>query len=351
MRTVMLSTRAADGGDQRAIAVWLLVCCAMIFIMVVLGGVTRLTHSGLSMVEWRPLTGWLPPRGQAEWQTTFDKYQQFPEFQKLHGDMTLEGFKSIFWFEFIHRLWGRFIGLVFFIPFLYFLLRGQIRGKLMRNAIGLFLIGALQGILGWYLVKSGLIDRPDVSQYRLTAHLGLAFLIYGYIFWVVLGLLFPNSESRKPGNARRLRRTGLLLLALVSITILSGGLVAGLDAGLAYNTFPLMGGRLIPEHVFAVEPGVMNFFENIAAVQFSHRCLAILTCIGVTVLWLMSRPYSLGRRCRSLIYWLLGAAVLQLALGISTLLLKVPVALAAAHQATALVFFTLTLWVVRELSG
>jgi heme a synthase len=334
--------------SSRPIAIWLLICCAMIFAMVVLGGVTRLTHSGLSIVEWKPLRGVLPPLSTSQWEETFRQYQQYPEYQKINPGMTLEGFKAIFWLEYLHRLWGRLIGFVFLVPLLYFLIKGRITTALLPRLILIFVLGGLQGVLGWYMVMSGLIDRPDVSQYRLTAHLALALLIYGYIFWVALGVLHPRPHH---SDWQGLRRGVRGLTALIFITILSGGFVAGLDAGFAYNTFPLMGGRWIPEGLLSLEPSLRNLFENITTVQFDHRVLAILTLLTTTLLWLWSITRPLPARARLALHSLMAAAVMQVGLGISTLLLIVPVPLAAAHQAGALILFSTALWTLHELRG
>jgi len=334
---------------DQPIAVWLLVCCAMIFIMVVIGGVTRLTHSGLSMVEWKPVTGWLPPLNDSAWQETFEKYQHYPEFQKLNRHMTLSEFKGIFWLEFIHRVWGRLLGFVFLLPFLYFLARGRVHGRLLPRLLAMFALGAAQGVLGWYMVMSGLVDRPDVSQYRLTAHLVLAFLVYGYILWVALDLLRPRSMAPPDDTHGGLRMGTFAVLVLIAVTIVSGGFVAGLDAGFAYNTFPLMGGRIVPEHVLAMEPIARNFFENIATVQFTHRVLAILSLVTVSFLWFRGLKQGMSARRRLSLHAMPLAALLQVVLGISTLILIVPVPLAAAHQAGALVLFTAVLWHLHEL--
>jgi heme a synthase len=331
---------------SRPIVVWLFICCAMIVAIVILGGVTRLTHSGLSIVEWKPLAGVLPPLSQADWETAFRHYQHYPEYKKLNPDMTLGGFKAIFWLEYLHRLWGRLIGLVFLLPLFYFLVKGWIGKALLPRLIIMLVLGGLQGVLGWYMVMSGLVDRPDVSQYRLTAHLGLAFLIYGYIFWVALGLLHPQPHY---GDWRGLRRAVGGLLGLIFITVLSGGFVAGLDAGFAYNTFPLMGGRLIPQGLFSLEPLPRNLFEDLTTVQFNHRSLAILSVLTTASVWIGSLTVSLPRRTRLALHTLMAAAVGQVALGIATLLWVVPLPLAVAHQAGALVLFTATLWALHEL--
>lgn len=329
---------------ERIIAGWLLVCCAMIFAMVVLGGVTRLTGSGLSMVEWDPIFGVVPPLTQNDWQHVFDLYRASPEYQKVNMHMDVQDFKSIYWFEFTHRLLGRTIGTVFLLPFLYFLWRGWVRRPLIPKLAGLFVLGGLQGALGWYMVASGLVDNPHVSHYRLTAHLLLAFLIYGFIFWTALDLLNPartTDETLGP----RLRTGAWLFLMLVIVTVSSGGLVAGLKAGFAYSTFPLMDGHLVPEVIFMLEPRWRNFFENIATVQFDHRLLATLVLLGGSALWLSARRLPVRLRHRA--HLLLGMIGVQIALGVSTLLLHVPVALASAHQTGALVLFTLTLYLLH----
>jgi len=347
MVAVMAEGTLAAPGNSRSVAVWLLVVCAAIFIMVVIGGITRLTHSGLSMVEWDPIMGFIPPLTQAEWEDTFQKYQQFPEY-RLNTGMDLAWFKSIFWMEYFHRLWGRAIGLIFLVPFLYFLARGKIGRPMIPKMIGVFVLGGLQGLLGWYMVKSGLVDNPYVSQYRLSAHLIAAFIIYGYIFWVALGLLFPKPE-KIPSSAGRLQRLAWIVTGWLAITAISGGFVAGLKAGFAYNTFPLMYGKFIPEDMFMLDPWYLNFFENIAAVQFDHRILAETLAVAIILLWSLSRRYPLPRRARLGFHLLLVMAVLQVTLGIATLLYVVPVWLAVTHQAGALVLFTLALAVCHSL--
>jgi cytochrome c oxidase assembly protein subunit 15 len=336
----------ARNGD-RAVAAWLLACCALVFAMVVVGGVTRLTHSGLSIVEWQPIVGALPPLDEAGWQETFGKYKQTPEYRLVNPHMTLEGFKNIFWWEYVHRLLGRLIGAAFLLPLLWFALRGTIaRGLTWKFAV-IFGLGALQGALGWYMVKSGLVDNPRVSQYRLTAHLGLAFLIYAAMLWVALDLLFPRTH---PGTVSAgLRRFAFALVALIFAMVLSGGLVAGIRAGLAYNTFPLMNGRLVPPEIFSLDPWYLNFFSNMATVQFDHRLIAWLLAFLVPWFWLQVRRAAAPRRAKLGADLLLAALVLQITLGIATLLLAVPVPLAAAHQAGALLVFSAALFAAHSL--
>ncbi|MGB7931806.1 MAG: COX15/CtaA family protein [Gammaproteobacteria bacterium] len=346
---VASTTGTALKSHDRQLALWLMLCCAMVFAMVVLGGVTRLTGSGLSMVEWDPIFGIVPPLSEAQWNATFDLYRESPEYRKINAGMDLHGFKQIYWFEFAHRLLGRTIGVVFLIPFLYFLFAGRIRRPLIPRLATLFVLGGLQGVLGWYMVKSGLVDKPHVSQYRLTAHLAAALLIYAYMLWVALGLWTNADRAAASPAPRGLRRFAALLGGLVFITALSGGFVAGLKAGFAYNTFPLMDGHWIPETMFQMSPVWRNFFENIATVQFDHRLLATLVFVGCVSFWLAARRQTLPVSARIGVYALLAAVVLQVTLGISTLLLHVPTALAATHQAGALLLLTVVLFVNHRL--
>jgi len=333
---------------RKAISVWLFAVAAMLVAMIVLGGVTRLTQSGLSMVDWRPVTGWLPPFAKAEWEAVFARYRAFPEYQKNNFGMTLAEFKSIFWLEFLHRLWGRVIGVAFFVPLVVFVFKGWVARPLAYKMIGLFVLGVLQGVMGWYMVKSGLVLRPDVSQYRLAAHFGLALAILGFILWLAIGLLKLDAQD-SGGSA--FRRPAWALLALISLTAISGAFVAGLDGGLTYNTFPLMDGQWVPDGLLDVSPVYLNFFENIATVQFEHRVLAIATFLSVVIFWLKARVEVLTIRARKAVNVLLGVAIIQVTLGIFTLLLVVPVSLGALHQLGAVTLFSTAIWLVRELKG
>ena len=332
----------AVGRDERAIALWLLACAAMIAAMVVLGGITRLTESGLSITEWQPITGALPPLSEAAWQEEFAKYQQISQFQLMHSWMTLDDFKTIFFWEWLHRLWGRLIGVVFALPFLWFLLRRRVSLMLAPRLAGILVLGGLQGALGWFMVKSGLTERVEVSQYRLVAHLGLAVIIYAAILKTALGLLWP-TPLRALGAPPGLRRAAGLLVGLVFLTLLAGGFVAGLNAGLTYNTFPLMDGRFVPEGYLQLSPWWRNWFENVASVQFDHRILAMTTAASVVAVWGASWRVLLPPRSRWAVHALLAAVLLQFGLGVSTLLLAVPIPLGVAHQAGALLLFTAAL--------
>ncbi|MCB1683158.1 MAG: COX15/CtaA family protein [Pseudomonadales bacterium] len=340
-----LTTQAHD--SRRLLALWLLLCCTTVFAMVVLGGVTRLTGSGLSMVEWEPIIGVLPPLSEAQWEEAFAQYREYPEYRLKNAGMDLQGFQSIFWLEYWHRVLGRLIGVIFAVPFVIFLLRGMIDRPLIPKLAGLFVLGGLQGLMGWYMVKSGLVDDPHVSQYRLTAHLLLAFLIFAGMFWVALDLLRggpAEQHSRHSGTGTVLWLTGFVLL-----TIASGGFVAGLKAGFTFNTFPLMNGQWIPDGIALLEPGWRNLFENITTVQFNHRVLAVslgLALIGYSVKLLRGHPLT---QVRTAVWLLLIAVVVQLTLGISTLLLVVPIPLAAAHQGGAVLLFAAILNLAHQL--
>ncbi len=335
--------------DHRSVALWLFIVCGLIFIMVVLGGVTRLTESGLSMTDWRPVTGWLPPLDSAAWQAEFAKYQASPEFQKVNSSMSLEGFRTIFWFEYSHRLLGRIIGVAFFVPFVWFLARGRLSGTLTARLAVIFVLGGFQGAVGWFMVASGLVDRPYVSQYRLAGHLGLAVLIYALILLLALSLVMRPVYGIAEAAIDRLRGGAWWLVGLIGLTMLSGAFVAGLDAGHAYNTFPLMDGRLVPEGYLADRPWWANPFENIAAVQFDHRVLAVVTLAAVLVFAFWAQRFRLSLGSFAVIGTLTAMALIQVGLGVATLLLFVPVWLGALHQAGAMVLLTLALLTTQRL--
>ena len=339
-----------DKGSATAptIGKWLIVCSVMVATMVVLGGATRLTESGLSIVDWRPISGIFPPFNNAEWQSLFDAYRLSPEFKRTNFWMSLADFKTIFWLEYLHRLWGRLIGLVFFFPFLWFAIRGQINGAFAVRLGAVFVLGGLQGLMGWYMVKSGLVDQPAVSQYRLAAHLILAFIIYGWLLWLALQCFKPVSAEQAQRRIKY-RRHALLLVAGGLLTVTAGAFVAGLDAGLAYNTFPKMNGRWIPEGMMRLDPWWINFFENTATVQFTHRALGISLLVLTLWLWLRVRSANVVTKARRLVELLAAIVTAQAALGVATLLSEVPVALGVAHQAGALASFTVAILVVYEL--
>lgn len=345
MSTTLRTTPIAPAAPDRAVGAWLVGVAAMIFAMVVIGGITRLTESGLSMVEWRPVTGWLPPLSEAEWQRVFALYQDSPEFRRVNSAMTLAEFKTIFWWEFVHRLWGRLIGVAFFVPLVAFLATGRIHRQLAPRLFGLFLLGGLQGAVGWWMVASGLVHDPAVSQYRLAAHLSLALVLYVAVLWIGLGLLLG---PRGGAADRRRWGEGMAVAALLALTIVAGAFVAGLDAGLAYNTFPLMGGQLVPEAYGDLDPWIANWFENTAAVQFNHRLLATATLLAA--LWLAWRSRDAAPAVAAAGRLVAVAAALQFVLGVATLLAFVPVSLGALHQAGAVLLITALLWWLDRLA-
>jgi heme a synthase len=324
----------------------------MIALMVVVGGITRLTLSGLSITEWKPVIGIVPPLSAADWAAEFAKYQQTPEYRVVHFAMTLDEFKSIYFWEYAHRLLGRLIGVAFAVPFIWFLARRRLPRRLVTPLAGILLLGFGQGALGWYMVESGLADRVEVSQYRLVAHLALALAIYAAILWVALGIVRgPALPDRRSDPSPGWRRAAEAVLLLVTLTILAGGFVAGTHAGLSYNTFPLMDGRLVPAGYAQLHPFFLNWFENIAAVQFDHRALAAATAGGVLLLWAASLRAALPQPARVALNALLTATALQVALGVSTLLLVVPIPLAAAHQAGAVLLLTAAILLRHALRG
>lgn len=334
-----------------AIARWLFIVAGMVFVMAVIGAITRLTESGLSMVEWKPLIGVLPPLSEAEWNRVFDLYRQTPEFRVFNSHMELSGFKTIFFWEWFHRLWGHLIAAVFAIPFLVFLVRGRVPDGYKAKLLGLFLLGGLQGVIGWFMVLSGLADRPEVSHYRLALHLGAAVLIYCLLLVTAFGLLDRGVPPRQREAALGLREHGWWALCMIALTMVWGAFVAGLDAGLAYNTFPLMAGHWIPPEVGTLVPGWLNLFENTAAVQLIHRCLAITTALVVLAwsfrVWradIMGAAVPLAL-CLGL------AVVVQVCLGIATLLTVAWIPLAATHQAGALVVIGLTATLLAALGS
>lgn len=334
---------------QKPIAIWLLICCALVFAMVVVGGVTRLTDSGLSIVEWQPIVGTMPPITQADWDVLLEKYRATPQYQQVNKGMSVDEFKSIFWWEYFHRVLGRLIGLVFFVPFVYFLIKKQINRSLGIKLTGIFILGGLQGFMGWYMVMSGLVNDPHVSQYRLTAHLGLAFVIFATMLWVALGVLSPVSAEAGNDRLVRLRRFAYGLSSLIFIMVLSGGFVAGIRAGLTYNTFPLMNGFLIPPDLFVLEPWYRNFFDNMTTVQFDHRLIAWTLAFLVPLFWYQSRQVNLSATTRLACNLFLLMLAIQISLGIATLLHVVPIPLAASHQGGAVLLFAASLWVSHRL--
>ena len=342
--------RASDERNRRLVALWLFGVAGMILVMVVLGGVTRLTGSGLSIMEWAPISGILPPLNQADWQKLFDLYKQIPQYALVNEGFGLAGFKHIFWLEWFHRLWGRLIGLAFLVPLIWFWATGRIERRLRPRLALLFVLGGLQGAVGWFMVASGFLpDTTSVSPYRLVIHLVLALVLYAAILWTGLGVLQPVPAGL--AGARTLRRLTTLCCTLVSLTILAGGFVAGTHAGFDYNTFPLMAGQVVPAGYGQLSPWLRNLTENIAAVQFDHRALATLTAIVSAAVVVTGLSIPSLRPVRGVILVLGAAVALQYILGVATLLLVVPVDLAAPHQAGAVLVLTAALTTLHALRG
>jgi cytochrome c oxidase assembly protein subunit 15 len=309
----------------------------MIFVMVVIGGVTRLTLSGLSITEWQPVFGIVPPLSAEAWAAEFERYRHIPQYRLINNGMSLDAFKTIYLWEYVHRLWGRLIGFAYALPLVYFLATRRLPRPLLLPLAGILMLGFAQGALGWYMVESGLADRVEVSQYRLVAHLALALAIYVATLWIALGLLSDLPRTAVPPAWRRAAEA---LTALVALTILAGGFVAGLNAGLTYNSFPLMDGSVVPAGYAQLQPFVRNWFENVAAVQFDHRLLATATATGVAGLWLAGWRAALPRPAQLALHAFFALAMLQFALGLATLLLVVPTPLAAMHQADAVLLLS-----------
>ena len=335
---------------EKKIGSWLSVVTGMVFGIVVVGGVTRLTESGLSITEWKPITGTIPPLSEEEWQAEFEKYKQYPEFKRLQPNMTVDEFKQIFFWEWGHRVLGRLIGVAFALPFAYFVAKKALnRGQIMHYT-GLLALGGAQGALGWYMVKSGLEvgehEQPRVSAHRLTAHLGTAFLLYMGLHWGAMTMFRRNIAVSQP-IPKWLKAAAGGMTALTFLTAMSGAFVAGLDAGLCYNEFPYMGDGLVPEEYWRKSPAWKNFTENSAAVQFNHRVMGLTTFTASQILWLASRKAPLPKPTRTAVNAIAAMGWIQAGLGISTLLYFVPVPLAAAHQAGSLTLLTLSTWLLH----
>lgn len=341
---------ASSDAPRRIVRVWLWFLACLVLAMAVVGAATRLTGSGLSITEWQPIIGAIPPLTEADWQAALEKYRQIPQYQQINKGMSLDAFKFIFWWEWSHRFLGRLIGIAFFIPFAIFLLRGRIPSRLKLPLTGIFLLGGLQGFVGWYMVQSGLVERTSVSQYRLALHLTLAAIIFAGLVAVALRI-GPDDKHRirlqtlQPGALR----TARLLVFLILSQIALGALVAGMKAGLSHNTWPLMDGQLIPSGLLVIEPWWINLFENALTVQFDHRLLAYV--VAVTAFWHAVRTIRATDDERiELSAGLLAAAIVaQIALGIWTLLAFVPLWLGLAHQAVAFVVLAIAVWHVHAI--
>jgi cytochrome c oxidase assembly protein subunit 15 len=333
--------------ERRRAGRWLAAWVAMVFLIFPIGAATRLTESGLSITEWKPVSGIMPPLGEADWQAEFAKYQRIPEYQQLKRGMTLGEFKRIFLWEFAHRVWARLVGLALFVGLAVFLVRRQLDARVRGRLAGIVVLIGLQGAMGWFMVQSGLSVRTDVSQYRLAAHLSLALLVYVLGVWTAADLL--RAEPEAAPDVAGLRRGALALAGLTFFTAVAGAFVAGLDAGRAYNTFPLMGGRLVPDGYLQLAPWWRNLFEHIPAVQFNHRVLGIVTVAAALALWWRARRAPVPRAGARLVTLAALVAALQVALGVATLLLAVPTALGVLHQAGAVALLTVAVLLLHAL--
>ena len=334
--------------DNKKVFYWLLTGCVLIFIMVVVGGITRLTHSGLSISNYKLISGTIPPMNEVEWQEAFDLYKQYPEYQKLNNHFTLQDFKDIYFWEWLHRVIGRFIGLVFILPFLYFLIRKQLTKPTIKKAIILLILGGFQGFLGWYMVKSGLVDRPDVSHYRLATHLTTAFITFAYTFWVSLDIIYPIKKIVD----KQLRNFIRVTLAVLILQIIYGAFVAGLDAGFIHNHWPMMSeGKFMHETVYIEQtPVIKNFIEGKSGVQFVHRILAYVVVILIIIVLNKTRKLHLNKDQKNGVNALLILVGLQFLLGVLTILMQVPVWLGVAHQIGAFFLLTATVFVLHRFS-
>jgi heme a synthase len=325
---------------RRPIRAWLWSIAGMTFVVLIVGGITRLTQSGLSIVDWDPIMGVIPPLGEAQWQEAFDRYRQFPEYQQLRRGMSMGEFQFIFFWEWFHRVVARAIGVVFLVPFLFFWLRGYFNRAVAVRALALFGLGAAQGFMGWMMVASGLVDRPSVSHFRLAAHLSLAFVIFGYAVWLARELGVGRQRAAVREDARRLMRRGLAAIGvLFALQVVWGAFVAGLKAGLYHNTFPLMEGRLVPPTLLFLDPPLLNFVQNPIAVQWVHRVLGTVLALAVLGFFVQVVRAGVDATSRRLNGWLLGLMALQYLLGVLTLIYFVPVTLGVIHQAMAMVLF------------
>jgi len=329
--------------SRSAVGVWLLAVAALIVAMLAVGGLTRLTGSGLSITEWDPVVGAIPPLSHADWQDAFSKYQQIPQYRLENAGMTLDAFKGIFWWEWIHRFLGRLIGFAFFVPFVWFAATGAIVRKDWARMLLLFVLGGLQGFVGWWMVESGLEVRVAVSQYRLAIHLGVAVLLLGAILWVALEYLRPQVHAK----ATRAAKLAYVFVGFVFVQMFLGALVAGLHAGLVYNTWPLMDGRFVPERPFA--DGWISFFESPGLAQFDHRMVAYAVAVFAYFFWQWIRVHRASAMARRAADVVLIVTAGQVVLGVVTLLYQVPVALAALHQVVAALLFCAAVWQAYEL--
>lgn len=344
----LAGSSAPSRADERAIGRWLTVVAAMIFAMIVIGALTRLTESGLSMVEWRPVTGWLPPLTEAAWQAELTKYAASPQGRIVNQGMSLAEFKQIFWFEYFHRLWGRIIGLAFALPLAWFLIRRRVPRWLVPRLLVLLVLGGLQGAIGWIMVASGLRDQPAVSHYKLAMHLTLAVALYAYILWLVLSLLAPARPEHHRHGDRAIAGGARVLIGALFVVLTWGAFVAGLRAGQVYTTFPTMSGYWLPPGLFDLSPAWRNLVETQAGVQFAHRWLATALVLGVALFWWRARRGDVSQPVRRAANMVAAMTALQFALGVATILGGAQIALATLHQAGAVLLLSSLVLTLRR---
>jgi cytochrome c oxidase assembly protein subunit 15 len=338
--------------SNRQIAIWLFSGCFLIFIMVVVGGITRLTGSGLSITEWKPIMGAIPPLNDAEWNIAFEKYKQIPQFQKVNSHFELSDFKSIFWWEFIHRLIGRLIGVVFLIPFFYFFLKGKFKKETTKKMLFLFFLGGVQGFLGWFMVASGLTERTSVSHIRLAIHLMFAFITFAFTFYYALELIYEDKEKRKSSDSHfNARSFNIVVFSMLILQIVYGAFVAGLHAGKLHNTFPLMSGQIVPTGMGAMSPALSNIFDNPVTVQFIHRFMAFALLFMCTWFFVKSRKLDLTTSQKSGINWLITAVSFQFLLGVLTILTQVNIVIASLHQVGAFFLFSVSIFLLYQFAA
>ncbi|MBI4945722.1 MAG: COX15/CtaA family protein [Bacteroidetes bacterium] len=338
-----------NNNSHRPIIIWLLTGCFLIYLMVVIGGITRLTGSGLSITEWKVVTGTLPPLSETSWQQEFDSYKQTPQYKLINSDFTLSDFKGIFWWEYIHRLTGRIIGFVFLIPFLWFWIRKKLPDGFLKKAIVLFALGGFQGFLGWFMVKSGLSENTHVSHYRLAAHLISALTVFGFTFWYALDLTSPLSPlSLGRGVGGEVKRPAIVLFPVVILQIIYGAFVAGMKAGYGYPTWPKMGDQWFPDDIVSLEPVWKNFLEGFSGVQFIHRYIAYVAVLIVGIIFYRARKMQITPEQRKIINTLVIIVLAQFTLGVITLLYGVPIVIAVLHQTGAFFLFATSLLLIHR---
>lgn len=345
MKTAFIQTHDRD---DRAIATWLVLVAFLVFTMILVGGATRLTQSGLSIVDWKPISGIIPPLNEAEWLAEFEGYKQFPEYKLINHGMSLDEFKGIFYWEYSHRLLGRLIGLAFAVPMLFFFIRKKVKSALKPKLIGLFILGGMQGVMGWYMVMSGLIHEPEVSHLRLTAHLSLAIAIIMALCWVAWGLYRPQKLGREVAISSGFRRFAGFLLIAVLLQMIMGALVAGLKAGFAFNTWPLMADKFIPDHLYPINPFWHSMLDDTMTVQFDHRMGAYTIFALVMGLMFYVYRHNLHPRIKFAAHMLAGLVLVQIVLGVLTLIHVVPVTLGVAHQGIGVMVTMAALFLVHE---